>query len=113
MSVSHALWVCQHRHMNVVGVDPRDTVWEVSEPAYRVSFWRPTPLPAGIPTQRQGWACDEYEITDADVTEVLSWAQGEAPHRGMFTLYARIVLHGEPGEIHLAGNDPTVAGCGR
>src|SRR5690349_13294486 len=60
--------------MQVLPVDPRDTRWEVPHPTYRVSFW-----------QRQqphnplsGWAPDEWEIQDADIDEVLTWARGNA-----------------------------------
>lgn len=65
-------------------------------------FWTPAPLPAEIPPEHQGWSSDEYEITGAEVTEVLAWAQRDSRHRGMFTLYAWIVLGGAPGLIHLA-----------
>lgn len=52
--------------MLIQGVDPRDTRWERCAPAYRVYFW-----------DGRG-ASDEYEVTDADVPEVLAWAEAEA-----------------------------------
>ncbi len=93
--------------VNIVGVDPRDIRWEVDEPAYRVYFWTRSPVPDDETPERVGWACDETEITGADVAEVLAWAESEAPRRGQFTLYARIFKDGEPGLIHLVGSDPT------
>jgi hypothetical protein len=41
-------------------VDPRDETSEVDDPAYRVYFWA-------------GSACDEWELTEADLDEVLTW----------------------------------------
>src|SRR5579862_7841146 len=49
--------------MHVQPVDPRDTGWEVTQPAYRVYFW-----------QRgghwgSGWASEEWQAEGADVHE--------------------------------------------
>lgn len=49
--------------MMVLPVDPRDQVEGVDDPRYRVYFW-----------DRDQNRSDEYEITGADVHEVLAWA---------------------------------------
>jgi hypothetical protein len=85
------------------GVDPRDTQWEDPHPAYRVYFWRQ--LRSQDP--RSGWESDEWEIGDADVDEVLSWARNNAQGR-RFVIYVSIVndlAHG-PGLVRLLGSDP-------
>ncbi len=52
--------------VNIVGVDPRDQTWEVDAPRYRVYFH-----------ERSG-ASDEYEISGANVAEVLTWLRRSA-----------------------------------
>ena len=76
-------------------VDPRDTRWEVHAPSYRVYFW-------------SDGVSDEYEVTEADVPEVLAWADAEAQrsHR-TYVLWLRSEgRDGEPGLIRLAGDQP-------
>lgn len=75
-------------------VDPRDQMWEVHEPAYRVYFWDVDA------------SSDEWELVGCDVQEALRWAQDSAEGRS-FTLYA--VADGPEGLglIRLLGLDPT------
>lgn len=55
------------------------------------------------------YTSDEYEISDADVHEVIAWAEAEAGAR-TYTLYAAVHDHrGELGLVHLAGLNPTEA----
>jgi hypothetical protein len=84
-------------------VDPRDTNWEVGEPAYRVYFW-------SQPRPGEMWVSDEWELTGADVTGALRWANDNADSR-RFVLYARIDTAQGPGLIHLLGIDPTRPDC--
>lgn len=86
--------------MQVRPVDPRDTRWEVTQPAYRVYFW-----------QRgghwgPGWASEEWQAEGADIREVLAWANADELHRP-YTLYVCCECDGAPGLIRLHGNDPT------
>ena len=87
-------------------VDPRDQRWEVPKPVYRVYFWqRPAPELTG-----SSWNSDEWRLEDADVDEVLSWAQAKAATR-QFVVYAE-VNHGPPdglGLLRLLGTDPSEA----
>ena len=92
--------------MHVRLVDPRDTGWEVNEPVFRVYFWRELETP--VDGAEQAYASDEYEVTDADVREVISWADQQSAGR-TYTLHV-LVPHPWPEElglINLAGNDPT------
>lgn len=87
--------------MKVHPVDPRDTRWEVSHPAYRVYFWEQyRPHEPG-----SGWVSDEWEIEDVD--EVVDWARDNARGRRL-AVYARVVngQSGEPGLVRLLGADP-------
>jgi hypothetical protein len=88
-------------------VDPRDQRWEVPRPAYRVYFWeRQTPERAN-----SGWTCDEWRLEDADISEVLEWAQAKTASR-RFVVYVE-VTQGQPddlGLVRLLGTDPTDPG---
>ena len=79
-------------------VDPRDTTWEVDDPAYRVLFFD------------ELGASEEYEVTDCDVPAVLAWAQRRAGER-TYVVYALVRTgHEGPGLIRLAGSDPNRPG---
>ncbi len=52
--------------MSVAQVDPRDQLWANDSPAYRVYFWSGDS------------SCDEWQLTEADIDEVLAWADEEA-----------------------------------
>jgi hypothetical protein len=80
-------------------VDPRDTNWEIDEPAYRVYFW-------SQPRPGQMWVSDEWELTETDVAGALRWADANANHR-QFVLYACIDAFEGLALIHLLGTDPT------
>lgn len=73
------------------GVDPRDTRWEQDEPTYRVHFWTPG-------------RSSEWEVSGADVDEVLRWAADHAEGRS-YVVYARIIGAEGPGLIRLLGTD--------
>ena len=49
-------------------------------------------------------ASDEYEVSDADVIEVLDWAEAQRAER-RYALYA-CVPHGALGLVRLFGADP-------
>jgi hypothetical protein len=76
-------------------VDPRDQMWEVHEPRYRVHFWDADAR------------SDEWELTGVDVQEALHWAQDSAGGRS-FTFYAVADAVGREGLglIRLLGVDP-------
>jgi hypothetical protein len=78
--------------VKVSGVDPRDAFWEQDAPAYRVYFW-------------DSHTSFEYEVTEADVPEVLAWAEVEARRTGR-TYVAWVRSDSSPngvGLIRLAG----------
>ncbi|WP_196942905.1 hypothetical protein [Streptomyces sclerotialus] len=79
--------------MHVRGVDPRDTTWEQDAATYRAYFW-----------DGSANASDDYEVTGADVEEVLAWAHVKAEETGSaYTLYVRVTDEGGPGLVRLSG----------
>jgi hypothetical protein len=83
-------------------IDPRDQRRESDSPAYRVYFWQSVGSGEG-----SGWQSEEWELTEADVDEVLAWADAQAGGR---TMSVWVVVHrdaGGVGLIRLAGIDPT------
>jgi hypothetical protein len=78
--------------VHVRPVDPRDQLWGIGRPSYRVYFHG-----------AQG-ASDEYEISDADVPEVISWAEAQRGTR-TFVLYVCVPNDGL-GLVRLMGSDP-------
>ncbi|EYR62014.1 hypothetical protein N866_12755 [Actinotalea ferrariae CF5-4] len=78
--------------VDIRAVDPRDQTWELDRPNYRVFF------------HDAHGVSDEYELRDADVVEVLAWAQDQAAGR-TFVLYACVPGDGL-GLVRLQGSDP-------
>jgi hypothetical protein len=78
--------------VDIRAVDPRDQTWELERPSYRVYF------------HDANGAQDEYEVLDADVVEVLAWAQTQRADR-TFVLYACVPGDGL-GLVRLQGSDP-------
>jgi|SRR5450755_2376449 hypothetical protein len=79
-------------------VDPRDIQWEEDITTYRVYFWQQGTT--------GGWISDEWEIEDADISQVLNWATDKANDRS-FVLYAKTGNDESPGLLTLFGTDPT------
>lgn len=79
--------------MIVEGVDPRGIDWEESDPVFRVYF---------RDLRRHG-TTTEFELTEADVFEVLAWARTNLPTYGSeFDLYLRRREGGRTGLVLLA-----------
>ena len=78
--------------MLVRSVDPRDQTWEVTHPRYRVYF------------HDAHGAAEELEVTGADVSEILGWAETERRGR-TYVLYVCAPLNGL-GLVRLQGSDP-------
>jgi hypothetical protein len=56
-----------------------------------------------------GYHSEEFEVTGADVGEVIAWAEATAGEDRTYTLYV-LVGHGDDkGLIRLAGQDPNAA----
>jgi len=90
------------RSMRVERVDERDSSWEDTAPRFRAYFF------AGDPP---GYAVDTQDVTEADVLEVVRWAQTEA---GPTRLYAVALVHDNPttpsrGVVWLVGMDANQA----
>ena len=90
--------------MQVRSVDPRDISVEIDSPSYRVYFWKRQ----GQDKQaaNTGYECEEYELSDADVEEVLSWAKSKGKGHSHVCVYA-VFTDGEgSGLIRLTGEGP-------
>ena len=88
--------------MNIAQVDPRAQTEEVDDPRYRVYFW-------------QGSTHSyEYEITEADVQDVLAWADRSAAGR-TYSLWVCLPARADGGVnlVRLAGWDPTAVSVRR
>jgi hypothetical protein len=73
-------------------VDPRDQEWGLERPDYRVYFY-----------DSRGKS-SEYEVSEADVIEILEWADAQKGDR-TYVLY--VVVPGDgPGLVRLVGEDP-------
>ena len=86
--------------MRAISIDPRDQRWQNDSPAYRVYFWQ-----SAGGSESPGWQSDEWELTEADIDEVLAWAGSHAAGRTMSIW----VVHRDAdglGLIRLAGIDP-------
>jgi len=81
--------------VETVRIDPRDQTWELDRPTYRVHF------------HDVRGASDEYEVREADVGEVLAWAEAECGGR-TFVLYACVPTDGL-GLVRLHGSDPNAS----
>jgi hypothetical protein len=100
--------------VQIVGVDERDSNWEDRQPRFRVYLHR------SGETSTRGWT-DSYDITGADVVQVIDWAQRQA---GESLTYSVALVHddddqerGNPGRgrglvwlIGMDGNDSAVNG---
>ncbi len=78
--------------MQTSPVDPRDQTWEIDKPSFRVHFHD---------SDRRS---DEYEVRDAEVDEVVAWAQSGARGR-TFVVYVCVPFEGL-GLVRLLGKDP-------
>lgn len=94
--------------MKVREVDPREMTWEDDSPVFRVYFWKATPTPPGA-ENAYSWESMEYEVSEADVKEVIHWADEYAEREGedRYTLYVCSDDAYGPGIIKLSGVDPT------
>ena len=95
-------------------VDPRDAMWEVRDPRYRVNFWQRRPPAPGEPPEETGYSSTEMEVTGAaDVTEVLDWARQTAREDQIYTIDVMVPRRGELGAVRVFGGlDPTEARFG-
>ena len=85
-------------------VDPRDCRWELSNPAYRVYFWRPI---------GNAFASREFQISDTDVMSVMEWADLNADDNETYAVFAVVDRGNDLGLVRLAGADPTGPGRSR
>ena len=81
--------------------------WMNVAPTYRVDFWRPISPADPASGLATGYKQDSYCVTDADVDEVIAWADSEAGGREVVIYLSTKRANDEPGLIRLLGTDPT------
>ena len=74
--------------MQIARVDERDSGWELSTPRFRVY------LHGSSESSTNGWT-DTYDITGADVVQVIDWAQRQA---GTSLTYAVALVYDDWGQ---------------
>lgn len=79
--------------MQATPIDPRDQTHEVDDPSYRVFFWN-------SPSHS-----DEWELTEADLDEVLGWIDQHSEQRP-HSLWAVIRSDDHVTHVRLRGIDP-------
>ncbi len=88
--------------MDIEPVDPRDIAWEDHQPVFRVTLWKR--LANRVDSM---WSSDEYEVRNADIKQVLTWAESrEAQDKSIFTI--DILVRNAPtiGVTRLIGVEP-------
>lgn len=80
--------------MRIERVDERDSTWEDHHPRFRVYFFR------GGERPDRSWSVDTVDVTDAEVLEVVRWAQDEIGDKGIYA-------------VALVGEDPSSRGTRR
>lgn len=79
--------------MHVRLIDPRDQQWEMDQPeAYRLTF------------RSSASSVDDYEISGADIDDVLSWAESHRNGRS-YTLWLRVTTSDGLGLVRLLSKD--------
>ncbi len=91
---------CDDGGMNVRGVDPRDIAYVEDQRVYRVYFSDREPDAPEI----YAGATDEYEVSDADLDDVLAWAAGSRRGRA-FSVYAYLERGRDRVLRHLVSRD--------
>lgn len=79
--------------MKAQTIDPRDQTSFVSDPSYRVFFWTD-----------DGSRCEEWELTEADLGEVLAWIPSKAGGRS-HSLWVVVRTPGDVCLVRLEGVD--------
>jgi hypothetical protein len=95
--------------MNIQPVDERDSGWEDHDPRFRVYlFEESAPVDGPDGSSRQGYTTGTWDIVDADLLEVVRWAQDQAGVRGLYSIALVADRYGsndERGLVWLVGED--------
>jgi len=91
--------------MRVSEVDERDSSWEDHAPVFRVYVFR------GGERAHHSWATSTYDVEDADLLDVATWAQQQVGNSGLYAIALVRRESGidtgtaEKGLVWLIGND--------
>lgn len=95
--------------MRVEPVDERDSRWEDDSPRFRVYVFDESGRRGELDgTYSQGYATSTWDVTGADLIDVVRWAQDRAGERGLYSI-ALVAdgygMHTDRGLVWLVGND--------
>ena len=85
--------------MRIESADERDSGWEAYRPRYRVYFFRGGDRPG------HSWSVVVKDVLDAEVLDVIAWAQAEIGNEGLFAVALVGDHNGERGLVWLVGMD--------
>lgn len=85
--------------MRIESADERDSGWEVYRSRYRVYFFRGGDRPG------YSWSVVVKDVLDAEVLEVVAWAEAEIGDEGLFAVALVSEHEGERGLVWLVGMD--------
>jgi len=88
--------------MDIRSIDPRSANLIIDTPIYRVEFWHHLPSHGAAQAMRS----ETFEVSGADVTDVLAWASGKSEaEESEFVLYVSIASRADVTLFRLAGSD--------
>lgn len=94
--------------MQVRPIDPRDIAQHISKSTYRVYFFERMAPTSGDPNEADGLVSEEYELSDADVPEVIKWAEGQVGLQRTYVIYLVVQQDGAKSLARLVGVDLTL-----
>ncbi len=84
---------------NAVTVDP-------DRPVYQVNLFLPGDYPTEVPDDMRGYRVEEWKIHDAEVLDVLRWAEDRAGVHPYTVSVASASVDGDSYLLRLSGRDP-------
>lgn len=89
--------------------NPNPVSGNPDQPVYQVTFWERLSEPAHLPAEQRGFEAAEWKLRDAEVTEVLDWAEREVGPGRTYTVHvASTSDDGNATMLRLLGQDPTI-----
>lgn len=86
---------------------PRATSADPERPVFYVTFWRRDPSDDDRPVEQRAYESQEWDVSEADIRQVLEWAADRAGTNGTYTVeVASPVIDGDAGRILVYGRNP-------
>lgn len=78
-----------------------------NNPAFEVTFWSRLPEPADVPEEQRGWLSSVAQLTDADVKQVIAWADTNLGDRLSYQIKVAVASHDDGLDlVWLYGTNP-------